>query len=338
MIFEQVSIASVRHLDAPHRITSAELDEQLQPTLDRLGIEPGLLESVAGIKARRFWDPGVEPSEVATVAAERAIEEAGINRDRIGIVINTSVCRDFIEPSVACLVHGNLHLGEHCVNFDVGNACLGFLNGMDIIGNMIERREVEYGLVVNGEGSRFLIETTIERLLQESCDEKMYREQFAALTLGSGAVAMVLAHSDLVPDGPRYLGGVKVAATQHNRLCLGQRDQMWTHTRKLLYAGLEVSTKAWGLGQKYLGWSSQDVDEFAMHQISKVHSTQLIETLGIGPEKCHFIYPEFGNIGPASVPTVLSKALDAGRIAKGDKVLLGGIGSGINCVAAGVLW
>ncbi len=338
MKFENVSIASVRHLDAPHRITSAELDEQLMPALERLDIPPGMFESVTGITARRFWDVGVQPSEVASEAAERAIEEAGINRDRIGIVINTSVCRDYIEPSVACLVHGNLQLGEHCVNFDVGNACLGFLNGMDIVGNMIERREIEYGIVVNGEGSRFIIETTIERMRQESCDEKMFREQFAALTLGSGAVAMVLTHAGLAPDAPRYLGGVKLAATQHNRLCIGQVDEMQTHTKKLLLAGLEVSAKAWSVGQKYLGWSSDDVDEFAMHQISKVHSAQLAETLCIDTEKCHLIFPEFGNIGPAGVPTVLSQALDAGRIAKGDKVLLGGIGSGINCVAAGVLW
>ena len=338
MKFEKVAIVSVRHHDAPHRVTSAELDEQLMPTLERLNIQPGLLESLAGISARRFWDPGVQPSDVAAEAAERAIEEAGINRDRIGTLINTSVCRDYIEPSVACLVHRKLQLGEHCINFDVGNACLGFLNGMDIVGNMIERREIEYGLVVDGEGSRFITETTIERLQQESCDHQMYRDQFAALTLGSGAVAMLLTHSELAPEAPRYLGGVKVAATVHNQLCLGQIEEMKTDTKKLLRAGLEVSSKAWSAAQKYLGWSSQDVDEFAMHQISKVHSTQLIETLGISPEKCHFIYPEFGNIGPAGVPTVLSKALDAGRIAKGDKVLLGGIGSGINCVAAGVLW
>ncbi|MEE8476480.1 MAG: 3-oxoacyl-ACP synthase III [Myxococcota bacterium] len=338
MKFENVSIASVRHLDAPHRITSAELDEQLRPTMERLIIPPGMLEAVAGITARRFWDAGAQPSEVASEAAEIAIEEAGINRDRIGIVVNTSVCRDYIEPSVACLVHGNLQLGEHCINFDVGNACLGFLNGMDIVGNMIERREIEYGLVVDGEGSRHIIETTIERMLEESCDEETFREQFAALTLGSGAVAMVLTHADLAPDAPRYLGGVKVAATQHNRLCVGQVDEMKTHTRKLLLAGLEVSAKAWSVGQKYLGWSSGDVDEFAMHQISKVHSTQLIETLGVDPSKCHIIFPEYGNIGPAGVPTVLSKALDAGRLEKGDKILLGGIGSGINCMAAGIVW
>ncbi len=109
-------------------------------------------------------------------------------------------------------------------------------------------------------------------------------------------------------------------------------------TRSLLTAGLEVSARAWQAGKEQLGWSNDDVDEFAMHQISKVHSTQLIETLGVDPEKCHFIFPEHGNIGPAGVPTVLSKALDAGRLEKGDKILLGGIGSGINCMAAGIVW
>ena len=99
MNFENVSIASVRHLDAPQRITSAELDAQLKPTMERLGVKPGMLEGPAGITARRFWNPGVQPSEVASEAAELAIEEAGIDRDRLGVLINSSVCRDYIEPS-----------------------------------------------------------------------------------------------------------------------------------------------------------------------------------------------------------------------------------------------
>ena len=91
------------------------------------------------------------------MAAEEAILNAGIDRSQLGILLNTSVCRDYIEPSVACLVHGNLGLSPECMNFDVGNACLAFLNGMEIIGNMIERGQVDYGIVVDGEGSRFEI-------------------------------------------------------------------------------------------------------------------------------------------------------------------------------------
>ena len=106
----------------------------------------------------------------------------------------------------------------------------------------------------------------------------------------------------------------------------------------LLLAGLGVSSRTWEAGKKHLGWSNDDVDEFAMHQISRVHTTQLLMTLGIEPEKAYLIFPEFGNIGPAGVPTVLSKARDEGRIQKGDRVVLAAIGSGINCTAAGVLW
>jgi 3-oxoacyl-[acyl-carrier-protein] synthase-3 len=338
MKFESVSIASVCHLDAPHRITSAELDEQLMPAFERLGMQPGMLEGVAGITARRFWNPGVQPSDVAAEAAELAIEEAGIERERLGVLINTSVCRDYIEPSTACLVHGNLGLPSTCDSFDVGNACIAFANGMEIVGNMIERDQIDYGIVVDGEGSRFIVETTIERLLDESTDKRSFRDQFAALTLGSGAVAMVLSHRDLAPDAPRFLGGVKVAATEHNRLCLGQVDHMTTDTRGLLVAGLEVSSRAWEAGKKKLGWDNDEVDEFAMHQISKVHTTQLLLKLGIEADKAHLIFPEFGNIGPAAVPTVLSKAQEAGRLEKGDRVVLAAIGSGINCMAAGVVW
>lgn len=338
MKFDNVAIASLQHLDAPHRITSAELDEQLLPTMERLDIKPGMLERVAGIIARRFWDPGVQPSDVAAEAAELAIEAAGIQRERLGVLINTSVCRDYIEPSTACLVHGNLGLPSTCDNFDVGNACIAFINGMEIVGNMIERGQIEYGIVVDGEGSRYVVESTIERLQDESTDEKTFRDEFAALTLGSGAVAMVLSHRDRAPDAPRYLGGIKVAATEHNRLCVGQVDHMKTDTRRLLVAGLEVSARAWEKGKDYLGWSNEDVDELAIHQISKVHTTQLLRTLGIEPDKAHLIFPEFGNMGPAGVPTVLSKARDAGRMEKGDRVVLAAIGSGINCTAAGVIW
>ena len=205
MKFETVAIASVQHVDAPHRITSAEVDEQLLPTMERLNIKPGMLERVAGITARRFWDPGTQPSDVAAEAAELAIEAAGIQRERLGVLINTSVCRDYIEPSTACLVHGNLGLPSTCDNFDVGNACIAFINGMEIVSNMIELGQIECGIVVDGEGSRYIIESTIERLLDESTDEKTFRDEFAALTLGSGAVAMVLAHRDHAPDAPRYL-------------------------------------------------------------------------------------------------------------------------------------
>ncbi len=338
MNFENLSILNVRHVDAPHRVTSAEIQAELSETMERLGLPPNLLEALAGIHERRFWNEQTQPSDAATMAAELALEDADLDRSRLGVLINTSVCRDYVEPSTACLVHGNLKLPATCMNMDVGNACLAFLNGIEIIGNMIERGQIDYGMIVDGESSRFLTESTIARLKQPSTDMKTFREEFASLTTGSGAVAMLLARSDLAPEGHRFRGTVSLAATEHNRLCLGQVDRGVTDTKGLLVAGIELSQRTWSNAQQILGFTEADVDQYCMHQVSRRHAEQLAHDLHVDLDKALLIVDKFGNIGPASVPIVMSKALDAGRIQSGDRVVLAGIGSGLNCTVGEVIW
>jgi len=338
MNFANVSIVSVRHVDAPHRMTSADIQEQLSETMQRLGVQPDLLESLAGIRERRFWDEDFAPSDAATLAAQAVLDDTGLDPSKLGTLINTSVCRDYIEPSTACLVHGNLKLSSTCTNMDVGNACLAFFNGIEIVGNMIERGQIDYGMIVDAESSRFLTESTIARLQRPSTDIKSFREEFASLTTGSGAVAMLLANSDLVPDGHRFKGTVSLAATEHNRLCLGQLDRGWTDTKGLLLAGIELSKRTWVQAQEELGFSDADVDLYCLHQVSIVHTQQLAASLGVSLEKALVIVAEYGNIGPASVPMVLSMASDQDRIKDGDRIVLAGIGSGINCMVGEVIW
>ncbi len=338
MNFENVSMVSVRHVHAPHRITSAEIQQRLAPTMQRLGVQHDLLEAVAGIKERRFWDEGFEPSDAATLAGQAVLDATGIDPGKIGVLLNTSVCRDYIEPSTACFVHANLKLADTCSNMDIGNACLAFFNGMEIVGNMIERGQIDYGLIVDGESARFLTESTIARLQQPSTDMKTFRQEFASLTTGSGAVAMLLGRSDLTPDGHRFKGTVSLADTAHNRLCLGQVDRGWTDTKGMLLSGIELSSRTWAKAQQELGFTEADVDHYCLHQVSQVHAYQLASNLGVDIEKALLIVSEFGNIGPASVPIVLSMASDLGRIKSGERVVLAGIGSGINCMVGEVIW
>ncbi|MCB1600078.1 MAG: 3-oxoacyl-ACP synthase III, partial [Xanthomonadales bacterium] len=259
-------------------------------------------------------------------------------RDKVGILVNTSVCRDFLEPSTASIVAGKLGLPEQCRNFDVGNACLAFLNGMDIAAHMIERGDIEYALIVDGECSRYITEKTIERLSHPSVTPEQFRDEFASLTLGSGGVAMLLANADLYPDGHRYLGSVSRSATQFSKLCAGNIDRMVTDTKTLLIEGLKLAGKTFGAARQMFGWAVGEIDEFVIHQVSRVHTEELVKLLGIDPRKVLTIFPEFGNIGPASLPTALSKLKDTGRLVKGKRVALLGIGSGLNCSMAEVVW
>lgn len=338
MKFKNVVIQSLTAVDPPIRVTSIEIEKQLKATFDRLGIRDNLLEEVSGIGARRFWEDGTLPSDAATLAAEKVLDDAGIDRGKIGVIINTSVCRDYLEPSTACIVHGNLGLADNCLNFDVGNACLAFLNGMDIASRMIERTEIDYALIVDGESSRPITEATIERLLDPDVDAEQFRAEFASLTLGSGAAAMILARKELAPQGHPYLGSVSRSATEFNKLCQGQMDRMVTDTRILLSEGLKLASKTFLAAKIAFGWVASELDQFIIHQVSKVHTDSLVKLLGLDPEKVHAIYPEMGNIGPASVPIVLAKAAELGRIKRGDRVALLGIGSGLNCSMAEIIW
>ena len=67
MLFQHVSIAGLAHLDAPHTLSSEEINRRLKPTLDRLGIKTDVLREVAGINARRLWDDGKPTADAATV-------------------------------------------------------------------------------------------------------------------------------------------------------------------------------------------------------------------------------------------------------------------------------
>lgn len=338
MHFRNVVIQSVAAVEPPLRISSAEISHRLAPTLARLGMQGNLLEDLSGIGARRVWDEGTLPSDAATMAAEKALGGAGIDRGEVGLIINSSVCRDYLEPSTACIVHGKLGLASDCLNFDVGNACLAFMNGMDIAARMIERDEVRYALIVDGECSGPIIEATIARLLDENAGEEQFRSEFASLTLGSGAAAMIMTRADLAPDGHRYIGSVTRSATAFNQLCRGQMDWMVTDTRTLLKAGLELAAGTFQAAEEAMGWTVDELDQFIIHQVSRVHTEALVELLGLDPGKVPTIYRELGNVGPASVPMALAAAAGTGRIAPGDRVALLGIGSGLNCAMAEVVW
>ena len=93
------------------------------------GCAPGMLEQLAGVRERRWWPADVTFVDAAAMAGAKALAEAGIDPSQIGVMINTSVSRAYLEPSSAVAVHHQLGLPTGCLNFDLANACLGFVNG-----------------------------------------------------------------------------------------------------------------------------------------------------------------------------------------------------------------
>ena len=329
------AVLSVAAVDAPIVVPSTQFDEALAGTLERLGLRPGLLEEVAGIVERRWWPEDVSFADAAARAGEQAIAAAGIDRAEIGLLVDTSVCRSHLEPSAAVDVHRQLGLASSCLNFDLANACLGFVNAMHLAATMIDAGQLRYALIVDGEGSRHTQQRTLERLAGPDTTVGDVFAEFASLTLGSGGAAMVLGPYEDHPEGHRLLGGETRAGTQYNELCIGDLDQMRTDTKGLLDAGLTLSAELFDEARDH-GWKWDDADHYILHQVSAVHTAMLCQRLGIDPARAPLTFPTRGNIGPASIPTTL--ALHQEHLVPGDRVVIGGIGSGINIIASELEW
>jgi 3-oxoacyl-[acyl-carrier-protein] synthase-3 len=328
-------ILSLAAIEAPRVVTSDWIDEQLAETYQRNGLRPGLLAGLAGIEERRWWDDDVSFTDAAAMAGRAAIEKAGIDPSKIGVLISTSVCKENLEPSVACAVHHQLGLSTSCLNFDIANACLGFINAMHLAATMLDAGTVEYALIVDGEGSRYTQQTTLERLRDPNSTAGDVFAEFASLTLGSGAAAMVMARKNRHGDVHRLIGGVARAGTEHNSLCIGNLDRMTTDTHGLLVAGLDLAADAWDASKTDFDWTD-GLDWYIFHQVSKVHTTMLCDRLAIDSSKVPLTFPKYGNVGPAAVPITLASVQD--QIQPGQRVLCMGIGSGLNTSFSEILW
>jgi len=332
--FDDVAVLSVEAVDASEVVTSADIDERLAAFYERTDTRPGLLESLAGIFQRRQWPEDVSFTDAAAKAGEAAIAAAGIDRSRIGLLIDTSVCRARLEPSSAVSVHDELGLPSNCMNFDLSNACLGFMNGIHLAGNLLENGQIDYVLLVDGEGTREIYENTINRLLDESSTADDLFSNFATLTLGSGAAAMVLGRHSENPGSHRVVGGFFRADTVHQNLCVGSLENMRTDTRGLLEAGTELVKRSWDEITDKDRWYSMKA--YIIHQVSQVHTQAVIDTLGLDSDRVPRTFPMYGNIGPAAVPITLAATQHS--LEPGDGVLLAGIGSGLNSSFIELQW
>ena len=328
-------IISVEAVEPPEAVSSDWIDEQLAVTYTRCGLRSGLLADLAGIKERRWWPDGFTFDQAAALAGRQAINAAGIDPAEIGMLISTSVCKHHLEPSVACAVHHQLGLSTSCTNFDLANACLGFVNAMHLAATAIDAGLIRYALIVDGEGSRYTQLATIARLQQPDATADDVFAEFASLTLGSGAAAMVLGSLDQHPGAHRLVGGVTRAGTEHHTLCVGTLDRMTTDTKGLLEAGLDLAEAAWRDARADYDWAD-GVDRYIVHQVSAVHTRLICDRLGIDPSRVPLTYPHYGNVGPAAIPITLAGV--APDIRPGERVLCMGIGSGLNTSFTELVW
>lgn len=346
MRWSRVCLESIGYALPDERVESDALEAPLAPLYRRLNLGMGQLVALSGVRERRFWPTNPCLADCAAKAGGEALELAGVAAEDVGVVIYGGVCRDDLEPATACAVADALGVRGDALIVDHANACLGVLNGMVTVANMIELGQVRAGLVVSAESAREIIETNTQRMLNDGCIQT-WKVCMPTLTGGSGAVGVVLTDRDFSYTGRHILGGVVRTAPQHHRIArwgaqtgyLGQTAwAMETDAPAVLAAGVELGRATWIRFLAELGWQPNDVERVVCHQVGSGHQRAILEALSIPPDREFSTYAALGNIGTVSLPITTALAAEEGFIEPGLRIGLLGIGTGLNCLMLGVQW
>ncbi len=336
--YKNVAIVGLARDEAPLAASSADIEKRLEAAMRRLKLPAGLLASLSGIVNRRLYPPDLPPSQAAARAAEKLLAQLDFDRRKIDLLYSTSVSRDHVEPSTASIVQSRLSLGSHVKSLDIGSACLGFIDGMELAALSIEAKISRHALVVAGENSAPILETTIAKLARPAADRAAYFRNFATLTLGSGGAAMILGRAEDYPDAPRLAASVSRSDALSNHLCRGDPDGMETDSAALLTAGVALAQKTFAEGVRECGWTPSYFDRLICHQVSAANTRKLCETLELDEDLLVKTFPDYGNMGPVAIPFTLDLAVERGLVSRGDRLALMGIGSGLCCEMMEIIW
>jgi 3-oxoacyl-[acyl-carrier-protein] synthase-3 len=306
----------------PDRLSNADLAARLA----RDGIETSdeWIVERTGIRYRHFAAPDVTSSDLALVACERALEDADCDPGAIDLIIVATSTPDMVFPSAACLLQQKLGIAG-CPAFDVQAVCSGFVYALAIADSMIKTGAASKALVVGAE--------VFSRILD-------FKDRTTCVLFGDGAGAVVLEASDtpgilateLHADG-RHVGILCVPGNVSGGAILGDPLLKMDGPAVFKLAVGVLESVARSVLAK-AGRSESDIDWLIPHQANIRIMQSTARKLKLAPEKLIATVDRHGNTSAASIPLALDEAVRAGKIRRGDTVMLEGVGGGFTWGAA----
>ncbi|MDR0528677.1 MAG: ketoacyl-ACP synthase III [Zoogloeaceae bacterium] len=277
-----------------------------------------------GIRYRHFAAAEETSSRMAKIAADRALAMAGFEAAELDLIIVATSTPDYVFPSVACLLQGALG-NKKAAAFDVQAVCSGFIHALAIAEKFIASGSHRRALVVGAE--------VFSRILD-------WQDRATCVLFGDGAGAVVLEAAEtpgvlataLHADGSQagilsVPGQVREGRIWGDPFLRMEGQSVFKNAVRVLAAVAEECCQAAGI-------SCQAVDWLIPHQANIRIIDATSKKMGLPPEKVVVTVERHGNTSAASVPLALDEAIRDGRIQKGQRVLIEGVGGGFTWGAA----
>lgn len=313
-----VQIVSTGSYVPDHVVTNADLQSLY-------GYDPAWIEQRTGILSRRYARPEQATSDLCIEAARRAIRNARVDAREIDLVVVGTFTPDFQCPSTANLVQEAL--GIDAPAMDVHAACSGFVYALATAAQFVASGNSRLALVIGGD-----------------CNSRIVNplDQKVAPLFGDGAGAVLLARGDahqglicyqLGSDGgggtmlDRQAGGSKNPIT-HEDLDAG-RQFLQMDGRNVFKWAVRAVADSMEVVMRKAGMSAQDISLYVFHQANIRIINHVAEHLAIPQDRMYNNLRDYGNTSGGSIPIALDEAVQAGRISRGDTMLMSGFGAGL---------
>ncbi len=310
--------------------TGSYLPEKIMTNEDwakRVDTSDEWISSRTGIKERHFAAEDQATSDLVTEAAKKAIEDSGLTKDDIDMILVATVTPDTIYPSTANWVQKNLEIGP-VPSFDFSAGCSGFIYGLAIADSFIKSGTAKTILLAGAE--------TMTRAMN-------WEDRNTCVLFGDGAGAVVISATEEKDNGIMSTcwgadGNLGELLTQpaggSRRPASHETVDQKLHTvhmkgnevfKNAVVRMHESANKALSLA----GLTGEDVDVFIPHQANIRIIDATIRRAGIPKDKTFVNIDKTANISAATIPIALDQARKAGRITEGSNVLLAAFGAGL---------
>jgi len=302
-------------------LTNADLERMVETSDTWIRERTGILE-------RRIAAPNEGATDLAVMAAEDALSRAGLRPQDTDLIVLSTSTPDSTFPSCAARVQERLSARGPA--FDIQAACSGFLYGLSVADQFVGSGEARQALVIGTE--------TLTKIVN-------FKDRGTCVVFGDGAGAVVVGPSSdgagirscvLGSDGQ---GGDLIYVAPGAPTPEGPgRPEIHMDGRKVFRFATEILAQATLEALEKAGVALEDVSLIVPHQANARIIEAAAKRLGVAPEVMVNNIAQYGNTSTASIPLALREAIDAGRVAAGDFIVLVGFGAGLTWGACVLQW
>lgn len=282
----------------------------------------------SGIRSRHIAADGEETSDLAVMAATRALAAAGLNATDIDLLVVATTTPDVIFPSTACIVQDKLG-AKNAAAFDIQAVCSGFVYALSVVDKMVASGQYKHALIIGAE--------IYSRILN-------WKDRATCVLFGDGAGAVVLTQSQtpgilatkLHADGSRR-AILNVPGHVRNGVVYGD-PHVHMDGPAVFKMAVQVMADVCNETLAMANMSASDIDWLVPHQANVRIIDATGKKLGVAPEKTIVTVQGQGNTSAASIPLALDTAVRDGRIKAGHVVQTVGVGGGFTWGSALIRW